>query len=205
MTDRKKSRKEKKIEESLGIGGAKDDDFDMSEEIDNESEEDHAAKEKLENRREIATTTKNALAKYSEKEDRGYDSDEEFSRDILRDIAVTGSTLLKIQEEEMQLDPSPRIAETAASLMTSVTTAVDKLTGIGLSRRKLDIDQQKADRGDGPNSVTNNFIGVSSFSDLVKNIKESGEDMGKVSTPDANPTIEVEAEVVDSDEDNDEG
>ena len=200
MTDRKKSIKERKIEASLGIGSS--DDFDMSDnpEVSEEAEAEAAAAEQLNKRREIATTTKNALAVYSNKtDDKGFDQDEEFSRDMLRDLAVTGMTILKLQEEEMQLDPSARNAETAASLITSVTNAVDKLVGVGHNRKKLDITERKAARQEGPNNITNNFIGVSSFSDLVKNIKDTGENMGIVS----NKPKEIESEVVDEDADGD--
>lgn len=205
MTNRKKSVKEKKIEKSLGIGGSDDDDFDMSDDSTVEDEE-QEAKEQLEKRRELAAQTKNALSVYKndnyDDKEKGYDSDEEFTRDVLRSVSITGMTMLKLQEEEMQIDPSARNAETAASLISSITNAVDKLNGVGLNKKKLEIDEKKANaRLDGHN-VTNNFIGVSSFSELVKNIKDTGEELGKVSNPEPK---EIEVEVVhDVDEDNDE-
>lgn len=199
MAERKKSKKEQKIEASLGISS--DDDFDMSEDIVDDNDEDIEEKEKLDKRKEIASNTKNALAVYAEnKNEKGYDSDEEFTRDMLRDLAITGMTVLKLQENEMEIDPSARNAETAAALITAVTNSVDKLHSVGLNKKKLEIEEKKANRHDGPNTVNNNFIGVSSFSEMIKNLKDSGEDIGTVSN--SVKTKEVEAEIVEEGEEN---
>ena len=203
---RKKSVKEKKIEASLGIDSKDDpEDFDMSDEV--EKDEDDEAAAQVEKRREIVSNTKNALAVYKDEDkDKGYDGDEEFTRDMLRDLAVTGMTILKLQEEEMQIDPSARSVETAATLITSVTNAVDKLNHVGLNKKKLELDEKKVEaRTAGGLNVTNNFIGASSFSDLVKGLKEADSDIGKISSPDPiEVEAEVEAEVVD-DKSEDEG
>jgi len=183
-----KSRIEKKIDQSLGITSSDDDEFDMTASsesepnVDLEEQKRQEKEQAISRRRDIVQEQQNALAKYAAEEDKGYEADENFSRDILKDVALSGVTLLRIQEEEMQLDPSARNAETAAAIMNAVTTAADKLQGIGLNNKKLVIEEKKVGVKEAQNGIAaqNGAMIACSFAELVHQLKDADQDVGKV-------------------------
>lgn len=189
MSDDNKSRIEKKIDQSLGITSSDDDEFDMTASSDDtcpdtdlEEQQKKEKEQAISRRRDIVQEQQNALAKYAAEEDKGYDADENFARDILKDVALSGVSLLRIQEEEMQLDPSARNAETAAAIMNAVTTAADKLQGIGLNNKKLVIEEKKVGVKEAQNGIAaqNGAMIACSFAELIGQLKEADENVGKV-------------------------
>lgn len=211
MSDQNKSRKESIIDKSLGITSSSDDDFDLnsSDTSNDVSDEQKLREESVQKRRDIVLEQQNALSKYVAEEDVGYDQDETFARDILKDLAMSGVSLLKIQEEEMQLDPSARNAETAATLITATTNAVDKLQGIGLNNKKLAIEEKKVGVKEVQNGI-NAHVGAMlscTFSELIGQLKNEKAEVGKVQGKEIK---DAEAEVIedeveeDADEQHDE-
>lgn len=190
MSDKKKDA----LGKSLGIVPP-DDAADNAQE--EKTSEDDVQDTKIAKRKEIADETRNALKQY-DKEDKGYDDDEEFTRDMLRDLAKTGMTLLKLQEEEMLQDASARNAETAAQVIAATTNAVDKLRDVGMSKEKLKIEKEKLELKKNASGiagpVTQNIIAVGSFSDIVKNLKNEDPEVGEC----------INAEVVEVKEENEE-
>lgn len=197
----------KKLEESLGINSDdKDDDLDDTlEDLNEVSEEDREKEEreeKIKARREIVKNTRNLLATVK-KDGNLENEDEAYIRDMLRDLSATGMSMLKVQEEEMQLDPSARNAETAASLINAISSSLKELQEVSLKRKKLELDEQKVNIrkvNANPNGggVTN-IIGAGTFADIVKQLKNEGADIGKT----GEDAIDVDAEVVETDDEDD--
>jgi hypothetical protein len=182
------------LDRSLGIVPP-DDDMDYDDDSSTEKSEEDLQNEQLEKRKQIVEDSRNALQVYDKKDEdksKGYEDDEEFTREMLRDLAKTGVTLLRLQQEEMLMDASARNAETAAAMISATTSALEKLNNVGINKEKLELEKEKVDikkkASGGPGNITNNFIGVGTFSDIVKGIKEEVTDMGEC--------IDVEAEVI---------
>lgn len=177
-----------KIDKALGITDNMD--VGASDVLDEEVQ-----KKKLEERKELVRTEKNSLNNLKKISNK----DSDFIREMLKNLATTGATMVKVMEEEMQLDPRARSAETAAELINSVTSALDKLHSITQHEDKMDIEKQKVEikknNGNVPN-ITANIVAAGSISDLLKTFKNSGIEVGAVDTQEKEvKTIDVEAEV----------
>lgn len=184
----------KKIEKALGISKINDLD-----EMDDFNEEEQ--KKKLEERKESIASNKKLLETLKKNSGK----DEDFIREMLKDVAMSGMTIVKVLEEEMQLDVKARNVETAAEMMNAVTAALGKLQSIsehddkmGLEKEKLEI---KKNSGDVPN-ITNNIIASGTMTELLDSFKKSGvTDIGIVDTDvvevkENNKTIDVKADVI---------
>jgi len=180
----------KKIEKALGISGIND--LDDMDDINEEAES-----KKLEDRKALVKENKNILENL--KKNAG--KDEDFIREMLKSVATTGMTIVKVLEEEMQLDVKARNVETAAEMMNAVTSALDKLQSISQHADKMVLEKEKLEikknNGDTP-MITNNIIAAGSMSDLLKSFKEAGAAIGSVDGAEIKKeqkTIDITAEI----------
>lgn len=188
MSTNKQNTSQSKIDKALGITDNMD--VGASGVLDEELQ-----KKKLEDRKELVKNEKsslNNLKKISNK-------DSDFIREMLKNLATTGATMVKVMEEEMQLDPRARSAETAAELINSVTSTLDKLHSLTQHEDKMDIEKQKLEIkknvGNVP-TLTANIVAAGSISDLLKSFKNNGIEVGMVDMQEKPmKTIEAEAEV----------
>ena len=180
-----------KIEKALGMKDIKDLD-----DIDDFNEDD--AKKKAEERKIIVQETKDKLENL--KKNSG--TDEDFIREMYKNIINTGATMLKVIEEEVQIDVKARNIETAAEMMNAVSTALDKLQSIGQHKDKMDIEKEKLEIKKNANqtgpTITANIVAAGSMVDLLKSFKKEGIEIGKVDSAnieEPTKTIDVKADI----------
>ncbi len=179
-----------KIEKALGMNNVND--LDDIEDF-NEDE----AKRKVEERKLIVQENKNLLENLKKNSGK----DEDFVREMYKNVVTTGMTFIKIMEEEVQMDAKARNIETAAEMMNAVTGALDKLQSISEHKDKMEIEKEKVDikksnSGAAPN-ITNNIIAAGSMSDLLKTFKQNGLEIGKVNSAEKQPEPKVEPKTID--------
>lgn len=179
-----------KIEKALGMKNIND--LDDIEDF-NEDE----AKKKADERKIIVQETKDKLENL--KKNSG--TDEDFIREMYKNIINTGATMLKVIEEEVQVDVKARNIETAAEMMNAVSTALDKLQSIGQHKDKMEIEKEKIEikkNNSNTPTIQANIVAAGSMVDLLKSLKNEGIEIGKVDavTESQNAkTIDVKAEV----------
>lgn len=170
MTDelkREKSLKEKKLEGIMGIGDSlKKLDEDETFEVNKNDEE---KKRKMEERKQFLAEAKDKFDVIRNK------SDAEFSRDIYKELVMIDMEILRITRKEMEMDPSPRHVETAASLTSSITSTIDSLREIdevkvdqGFKREALDLKKTSSSTG----NITAGVMMAGAFTDIMDKISE---------------------------------
>lgn len=182
--EREKSLKEKKLEGIMGIGDSlKKLDEEETFEVNKNDEE---KKRKMEERKKFLAEAKDQFDVIRNK------PDTEFSRDIYKELVMIDMEILRITRKEMEMDPSPRHVETAASLTSSITSTIDSLRNIdevkidqGFKREALDLKKNQGNMGPGAGVVM-----IGSMSDILKQAKLHLQDPEKVKT--------IEATVVES-------
>jgi hypothetical protein len=183
-----------KIEKALGMSNINDLD-DIPDYAEGEE------KRKLEERKALVSASKSQLEDLKKNSGK----DEDFIREMLKNLATTGMTMVKVMEEEMQLDVKARNVETAAEMINAVTSTLDKLQSISEHKDKMEIEKEKIDikknnSQNGP-MITANIVAAGSMSDLLKTFRANGLEVGKVDGAEKKPepkpvkTIDVKADV----------
>lgn len=166
---RKKSKSEKKIEESLGISmdlNSHLDDISVDKEADPDAEKLKRIKEREELKKELEKA-QHAMESYD---------DSSFVKMNIRNMIMRASNTLQLMESELMLDPSPRMAETYAQLLNSITATIQGLyrtieheDKVRQNQEVIDIKQKAANKN--INNTTNTFLIQGNFSDILKQIK----------------------------------
>lgn len=175
-----KSQSEKKIDNSLmkKIGLNEELDELDSDTDDSKTQEDLEKERKAEERRKMASEMKKELSKLKKKESK----DKEFCREMYKELAARGLTMLAVMQEEVELNPRARDVETAGSLMNSITSTLDSLRNIDeveekfvIEREKLDTKRAVAIGNDRMAAITaaGSSAVVSSMADMVKEIRKA--------------------------------
>lgn len=186
--EREKSLKEKKLEGIMGIGDSlKKLDEEETFEVNKNDEE---KKRKMEERKKFLAEAKDQFDVIRNK------PDAEFSRDIYKELVMIDMEILRITRKEMEMDPSPRHVETAASLTSSITSTIDSLRDIdevkvdqGFKREALDLKKNASSTG----NITAGVIMAGAFTDIMDKIGEMKKQKEKT----------IEAVVVETTIDND--
>lgn len=163
--EREKSLKEKKLEGIMGIGDSlKKLDEEETFEVNKNDEE---KKRKMEERKKFLAEAKDQFDVIRNK------PDAEFSRDIYKELVMIDMEILRITRKEMEMDPSPRHVETAASLTSSITSTIDSLRDIdevkieqGFKREALDLKKNQGNTGPGAGVVM-----IGTMNDILAKLK----------------------------------
>jgi hypothetical protein len=165
--DRNKSLKEKKLEGILDMGESlKNLDVD---EVAQTNKNDEEKKLKMEERKKFLAEHKEQFDIVRKKPDL------EFSREIYKELIMTDMEILRIVRKEIEMDPSPRAVETAASLTSSINSTVDSLRDIdevkvdqGFEREKIDMKRNASSAG----NITTGVMMAGAFTDIMDKIGE---------------------------------
>ena len=161
---REKSIKEKKLERVFGMG---DDLRKLDEEDKNTvNNNDEDVKRKLEDRKKYLQEIK------VEMEQRKKQTDEQFCKDLYKEMAVIGMEMLRINRQEMEMDPRANRVEVASTIMNSTVGALDAVRDIqdtkidqALEREKLDMKKNAVGK------TGNNVIMIGSMTDALRMAK----------------------------------
>lgn len=178
---REKSIKEKKLERVFGMG---DDLRKLDEEDKNTvNNNDEDVKRKLEDRKKYLQEIK------VEMEQRKKQTDEQFCKDLYKEMAVIGMEMLRINRQEMEMDPRANRVEVASTIMNSTVGALDAVRDIGdtkidqaLEREKLDM-KKNAVSG---NNISNSVVMMGGFTEVMDKIAQMKKEKEKT----------IEAEVI---------
>lgn len=102
-------------------------------------------------------------------------TDENFIKDNLRRLSELGMETLEVLKDEIQTDPSGRMAECMSSLANSTVNSLKELKEYDNDKKKLQIEEEKlnirksAITAGGP---TNNVLIVGKMTDVMKAIKD---------------------------------
>jgi hypothetical protein len=164
---REKSMTEKKLENVLGIGESLKE-LDNVEKIE-VSKADEEKKEKLKERKKYLDDMKTQFETLKSK------TDMDFSKEIYKELVMLDMEILRITRKEMEMDPSPRYAETAASLTSSITATVDSLRNVedtkisqGFEREKIDMKKSAVTGG----NITAGIMMAGAYTDIMDKIGE---------------------------------
>ncbi len=165
--EREKSLKEKKLEGIMGIG-------DSLKKLDEEetvqsNKSDEEKKRKMEERKKFLEEAREQFDIIKNK------PDIEFSRDIYKELVMIDMEILRITRKEIEMDPSPRHVETAASLTSSITSTIDALRDIdeikveqGFKRETIDMKKNASSAG----NITTGVMMAGAFTDIMDKIGE---------------------------------
>lgn len=115
--------------------------------------------------------------------------DEDFARELLREVAAQARVILEIMSGEIEADPAARSVEVVADLVDSVNNTLKSLLDLGIDKKKLELDERKIGLKEQENQIgggDTNILVVGSAKDLG-DFLESG---------DTEQIEEVEAEVI---------
>lgn len=196
-----KSRSEKHIDNTLKKALGINEELNQLDEesASDKSQEEIDQEKKAEERRQMAKELKEKLSKLKKKESK----DKEFCREMYKELAARGMTMLAVMQEEVELNPRARDMETAGAMMNSITSTLDSLRNIddvdekfSIEREKIDVKKQVAIGNDRYAAIAaeGTKAVVSTMADMVKEInKAKKEEEDKI--------IEVEVEVEKDEED----
>jgi hypothetical protein len=161
---REKSIKEKKLERVFGMG----DDLRKLDEEDknNVVAGDEAAKKALEVRKKIIQEM--AI----EMEGKKKLTDEQFCKDLYKEMAVIGMEMLRINRQEMEMDPRANRVEVASTIMNSTVGALDAVRDIGDTKIDQGFEREKIDmKKNGLATTGTNVVMIGSMSEILKQVR----------------------------------
>lgn len=199
----KKSASEKHIDKSLKAKLGINKELKELDEEENtssdKSSEDLEREEKAKERKKIAKNLKSELSKLKKKESK----DKEFAREMYKELAARGMTMLAVMQEEVELNPRARDMETASTMMNSISSTLDSLRNIddvdekfAIEREKIGVRKQQALGNERYAAIAQEGTKaiVSSMADMVKEIN-------KAKATEEEKIIDIEAEVDEGNED----
>lgn len=127
--EKKKGKSFKSINEILNIS---DDDISFN-------EEDSDLIDKYEKTKEAVQEMKDEFKKLKTL------SDDDFSKNILKQLVEKSMTMLTALQLEIEDNPTGRSVETAATMVSAINGVIDNFNKIKVYNTKLDIEQQKLD------------------------------------------------------------
>ena len=158
----------------------------------NKSAEDIEREIRAEERKLATKELKSQLSKLKKKESK----DKEFCREMYKELAARGMTMLGVMQDEVELNPRARDMETASTMINSIASTLDSLRNIddvdekfSIEREKLGVKKQIAIGNDRYSAMAQEGTKaiVSSMADMIKQINKAKEQEDN--------TIEIEAEV----------
>lgn len=107
------------------------------------------------------------------------DDDDAYKRKMLKMLNMESMEVLSHMKNEIEDNPSPRAAETFATVVNSIAGNIDSLEKLDNNQRKHEIDKQKvAVASAGPQGLTmgsnNNVVMVGNTNDLLDMLNDGG-------------------------------
>jgi hypothetical protein len=156
----------KGIEKALGVG----DRLRELEDEENEVSEDEKKERAVARKKEVAKI-KAEISKL-----RNNNTDEDFVKEGLRELASIGLQSMRVLQDEVEVDPSGRAVECMAAMANATNSALKNLQNVDLDKEKVELDREKVNIKKNqalPNgSTVNNVLVTGSMRDVLQAMKD---------------------------------